>query len=96
MSFPCCLLVEHDFKGLERVEGQVGQLDSHATREGVILPCGSLHSQVHLDPGRPMLQSVHPESVLCGGVGQHHVGVIEHVQSVQSEGVDLELVQRKL
>lgn len=93
MSFPCCLLVEHGFKGPKRVEGQVRQLDSHATREGVILPCGSLHSQVRLGP---MLQPVHPESVLCGGVSQHHVGVVEHVESIQSEGVNFELIQRKL
>ncbi|KAG7230666.1 hypothetical protein INR49_025383 [Caranx melampygus] len=46
---------------------------------------------------RPLtLQPVHPESVLGGGVGEHHVGVVEHVQSIQSERVDLQLVQRKL
>lgn len=34
-------------------------------------------------------QPVHPERVLGGGVSQHHVGVIEHVQPIQGEGVDL-------
>lgn len=49
---------------------------------------------VHSQP--LMLQPVHPERVLGGGVGKHHVGVIEHVQSVQGERVDLQLVQREL
>lgn len=43
-----------------------------------------------------MSQPVHPERVLGGGVGEHHVGVVEHVQAVQGERVDLQLVQRKL
>lgn len=42
------------------------------------------------------LQPVHPERVLGGRVGEHHVGVIEHVQSVQGEGVDLQLVKWEL
>lgn len=42
------------------------------------------------------LQPVHPECVLCGGVCQHHVWVVEHVQPVQGQRVDLQLVQRKL
>lgn len=77
---------------------------------GFILPFASLHSQVSvcvwffllllplvLGHGRPLtLQPVHPECVLGGGVGEHHVGVVEHVQSVQGERVDLQLVQRKL
>lgn len=42
------------------------------------------------------LQPVHPERVLGGGVGQHHVWVVEHVQSVQGQRVDLQLVQGKL
>lgn len=48
-----------------------------------------------LDP-LPALQSVHPERVLGGRVSQHHVWVIEHVQSVQGQRVDLQLIQRKL
>lgn len=35
--FPCCLLVGHHFKGLHGVEGEVRQLDGHATRERVYL-----------------------------------------------------------
>lgn len=42
------------------------------------------------------LQPVHPERVLSGRVSQNHVGVIEHVQSVQGEGVNLQLVQWEL
>lgn len=41
-------------------------------------------------------QTVHPKGVLSGWVGQDHVRVIEHVQSVQSQGVNLEFVQGKL
>lgn len=41
------------------------------------------------------LQPVHPERVLSGRVSQNHVGVIEHVQSIQGERVDLQLVQRE-
>lgn len=41
-------------------------------------------------------QTVHPEGVLGGRVGQDHVGVIEHVQSVQGQGVNLEFVQGEL
>ena len=41
-------------------------------------------------------QAVHPEGVLRGGVSQHHVGVVEHVQAVQGQRVDLQLVQREL
>jgi len=41
-------------------------------------------------------QPVHPERVLGGGVGEHHVGVVEHVQPVQGQRVDLQLVQREL
>lgn len=44
----------------------------------------------------PALQPVHPERVLGGRVGEHHVRVIEHVQSVQGERVDLQLVQWEL
>lgn len=44
----------------------------------------------------PALQPVHPERVLGGRVGQHHVWVVEHVQSVQGQRVDLQLVQGKL
>lgn len=43
-----------------------------------------------------VLQPIHPERVLSGSVGQNHVGVIEHVQSVQGEGVNLQLVQWEL
>lgn len=42
-----------------------------------------------------VLQPIHPERVLSGSVGQNHVGVIEHVQSIQGERVDLQLVQRE-
>lgn len=45
---------------------------------------------------RPALQPVHPERVLGGGVSQHHVWVVEHVQSVQGQRVNLQLVQGKL
>lgn len=29
-----------------------------------------------------LLQTIHAESILCGGVRQHHVGVVQHVQAV--------------
>lgn len=91
---------------------RVKHLDSHATRERVhpaplfilihklvcfLLVFFSLSS--HFAPNVSqlvVLQPVHPEGVLGGGVGQHHVGVVEHVQSIQSERVDFQLVQRKL
>lgn len=41
-------------------------------------------------------QTVHPEGVLGGRVGQDHVRVIEHVQSIQGQGVNLEFIQREL
>ncbi len=41
-------------------------------------------------------QSIHAERVLSGRVGENHVRVVEHVQSVQCQGVDLQLVQREL
>lgn len=63
----------------------------------------SIHKLVYFFPSlsdsvcsRATLQPVHPERVLCGGVCQHHVWVVEHVQAVQGQRVDLQLVQRKL
>lgn len=41
-------------------------------------------------------QTVHPEGVFSGRVSQDHVWVIEHVQSVQGQGVNLEFVQWEL
>lgn len=41
-------------------------------------------------------ETVHPEGVLSGWVGQDHVRVIKHVQSIQGQGVNLEFVQGKL
>lgn len=41
-------------------------------------------------------QTVHPEGVLGGRVGQDHIWVIEHVQSIQGQGVNLEFVQGEL
>lgn len=41
-------------------------------------------------------QTVHPEGVLGGRVGQDHVRVVEHVQSVQGQGVNLEFIQGEL
>lgn len=41
-------------------------------------------------------QTVHPEGVLGGRVSQDHVRVIEHVQSIQGQGVNLEFIQREL
>lgn len=38
-------------------------------------------------------QTVHPEGVLGGRVGQDHIWVIEHVQSIQGQGVNLEFVR---
>lgn len=66
-----------------------------------ILPFVSLHSRVSVfsllcSETTVLLQPVHPERVLCGRVGEHHVGVIEHMQSVQCEWVNLQLVQGKL
>lgn len=45
---------------------------------------------------RPQSQPVHPERVLCGGVGEDHVGVVEHVQSIQGQRVNFEFIQREL
>lgn len=42
------------------------------------------------------LEPVKAKRFLCGCVGEHHVRIVEHVQAVQSERVDLEVVQRKL
>lgn len=37
-----------------------------------------------LESGSPRpSQPVHPERVLCGGVGEDHVGVVQHVESIQ-------------
>lgn len=72
---------------------------------GFIRPLVSLHSQVSvffffllvLGHSRLLtLQPVHPEGVLGGGVSENHVGVVEHVQPVQGERVDLQLVQGEL
>lgn len=38
-------------------------------------------------------QPVHPEGVLGGRVSKDHVRVVEHVQSIQGQRVNLELVQ---
>lgn len=41
-------------------------------------------------------QTVHPEGVLSGWVSQDHVRVVEHVQSVQGKGINLEFIQGEL
>lgn len=41
-------------------------------------------------------QPVHAERVLCGGVGEDHVGVVEHVKSIQGQRVNFEFIQREL
>lgn len=41
-------------------------------------------------------QTVHPEGVLGGWVSQDHVRVVEHVQSVQGKGINLEFIQGEL
>lgn len=41
-------------------------------------------------------QSIHAERILGGGVGENHVRVVEHMKSVQCQGVDLQLVQWEL
>lgn len=41
-------------------------------------------------------QSIHAECVLSGRVGENHVRVVEHMQSVQCQGVNLQLVQWEL
>lgn len=41
-------------------------------------------------------QTVHPEGVLSGRVGQDHVRVVKHVQSIQGQGVNLEFIQGEL
>lgn len=42
------------------------------------------------------LEPVEAKRVLCGGVGKDHVRVIEHVQAVERQRVDLQIVQREL
>lgn len=84
---------------IHTVEGEVGQLENHATRDGV---CPARHSSpLRLTDFFPpflllvvvaALQPVHPERVLCGRVCQHHVWIVEHVQPVQGQRVDLQLV----
>ena len=41
---------------------------------------------------RARLQSVAAETVLHRGVREHHVGVTEHVQTIQAQGLDAQLI----
>lgn len=40
-------------------------------------------------------ESVTAETILHRRVGQHHVGVTEHAQTVQTEGLDAQLVLQR-
>lgn len=42
------------------------------------------------------LEPVEAERFLCGGVGEDHVRIVEHVQAVQRQRVDFQVVQREL
>lgn len=50
----------------------------------------------HLSHLLRSLQPVEAKRVLCGGVGEDHVRVIEHVQAVERQRVDFQIVQREL
>lgn len=47
-------------------------------------------------PPHRLLEAVQAEGVLCGGVSEDHVRVVEHVQAVQRQRVDLQVVQGEL
>lgn len=43
-----------------------------------------------------LLQPVKAKCILGGGIGEDHVWVIEHVQAIQRQRVDFQIVQREL
>lgn len=49
-----------------------------------------------LGPRRRLLEAVQAKGVLCGGVGEDHVRVVEHVEAVQRQRVDFQVVQGEL
>lgn len=61
---------EYAIPGLR--ETPLGPLTSGVTEPGLVSGVLGVHSQ-----------TVHPEGVFSGRVGQDHVRVIEHVQSIQ-------------
>lgn len=70
-------------------------------QQAVVTHCTGGHGEAApagMDPpgGARRSQPVHPERVLCGGVGEDHVGVVEHVQSIQGQRVNFEFIQREL
>lgn len=60
------------------------------------------HLNTHLKEGQMNMvylkisQPVHPESIFCCRVGQNHVWIVEHVQAVQRQRIDFQLIQREL
>lgn len=58
------------------------------------MPLGPLTGGVMVPDVRS--QTVHSEGVLSGRVGQNHVRVVQHVQSVQGQGINLEFIQGEL
>lgn len=46
-------------------------------------------------PQRP-LEAVQAKGVLCGGVSEDHVRVVEHVEAIQRQRVDFQVVQGEL
>lgn len=62
-------------------------------KPGSLLPQGNnIHTPVHV----LCLEPVEAKRVLCGGVSKDHVRVIEHVQAVECQWVDFQIVQREL
>lgn len=58
------------------------------------MPLGPLTGRVMVPDVRS--QTVHSEGVLSGRVGQNHVRVVQHVQSIQGQGINLEFIQGEL
>lgn len=46
--------------------------------------------------GRRGLEPVQAKRVLRGRVGEDHVGVVEHVQTVECQWVNFQIIQREL
>lgn len=56
----------------------------------------SFHTPVWSVTRRRRLEPVQTKRVLCGGVGEDHVRVIEHVQAIERQRVDFQIVQWEL
>lgn len=55
----------------------------------------SVHTPVH-ERDVQWLEPVETKRILCGGISEDHVRVVEHVQTIKRQWVDFEIVQGEM